>query len=64
MRRRHPTHSDAASSSSTILKLIHTVQVLLAAIAQLVEFQISNLAVAGSSPVCRSIQELSDVKGI
>ena len=28
MRRRHPTHSDAASSSSVILKLIHTVQAL------------------------------------
>lgn len=28
MRRRHPTHSDAASSSSAILKLIHTVQAL------------------------------------
>ena len=28
MRRRHPTHSDAASSSSAILKFIHTVQAL------------------------------------
>lgn len=28
MRRRHPTYSDAASSSSTILKFIHTVQAL------------------------------------
>ena len=28
MRRRHPTHSDAASSSSAILKLIYTVQAL------------------------------------
>lgn len=55
MRRRHPTHSDAASSNSAILKFIHTVQALYAAIAQLVEFQISNLVVAGSSPVCRSI---------
>ena len=35
--------------------LLYTVQALYAAIAQLVEFQISNLAVAGSSPVCRSI---------
>lgn len=28
MRRRHPTHSDAASSSSAILKFIHMVQAL------------------------------------
>ena len=28
MRRRHPTHSDAASSNSAILKFIHTVQAL------------------------------------
>ena len=55
MRRRHPTYSDAASSSSAILKLIHTVQALYARVAQLVEFQISNLAVARSYLVTCSI---------
>ena len=55
MWRRHPTHSDAASSSSAILKFIHTVQALYARVAQLVEFQISNLAVARSYLVTCSI---------
>ena len=56
MRRRHPTHSDAASSSSVILKFIYTVQALyFARVAQLVEFQISNLAVARSYLVTCSI---------
>ena len=55
MWRRHPTHSDAASSSLVILKLSrYGAGLYYAAVAQLAEFQISNLAVAGSSPVCRS----------
>lgn len=56
MRRRHPTHSDAASSSSAILKFIHNgAGIIFARVAQLVEFQISNLAVARSYLVTCSI---------
>lgn len=55
MRRRHPTHSDAASSKDFFgLKKIQE-QTLYARVAQLVEFQISNLAVARSYLVTCSI---------
>ena len=62
MWQRRPTKSDEALSRGlTCLYYIIDTRcrfILYAAVAQLVEFQISNLAVAGSSPVCRSNHDI------
>ena len=62
MWQRRPTKSDEALSRGlTWLYYIIDTRcrfTLYAAVAQLVEFQISNLAVAGSSPVCRSNHDI------